>query len=93
MIPTTQQTPANCAYKRTPSAAAYLEERYGLPCAPATLTTLRSRGGGPLFHKAGSAVLYALDDLDEWAQTRLGRAVHSTSELPHLRAASDGKAA
>jgi hypothetical protein len=45
---------------RTPAAAEYC----GL--APATLETLRTRGGGPIFTRAGKAVVYCRADLDAW---------------------------
>lgn len=44
----------------TPLAADYL----GL--SPATLETLRTRGGGPPFSKLGRRVVYAREDLDAW---------------------------
>lgn len=34
--------------------------------APATLTTLRCRGGGPRFIKLRSRVVYRVADLDAW---------------------------
>jgi uroporphyrinogen-III synthase len=56
---------------RTREAAAYL-------CvSPSTLNKLRSSGGGPVFIKLEGSVLYAVDDLDEWAASRR---VRSTSE-------------
>jgi hypothetical protein len=45
---------------RTPAAAEHL----GL--APATLAKLRCVGGGPLFTKLGRAVVYTVDDLEQW---------------------------
>ncbi|HEX4961394.1 MAG TPA: helix-turn-helix domain-containing protein [Thermoanaerobaculia bacterium] len=57
----------------TPQAAEYL----GL--SPATLETLRSRGGGPAFVKLGRRVVYRREDLEAWlvAQRR-----SSTSDVP-----------
>lgn len=55
----------------TPLAAKYL----GL--APATLETLRSRGGGPPFVKLGRRVVYRREDLDAWLQERVRK---STSD-------------
>ncbi|MDY7093778.1 MAG: helix-turn-helix domain-containing protein [Acidobacteriota bacterium] len=56
----------------TPLAAEYL----GL--SPATLETMRSRGGGPVFVKLGRRVVYRREDLDEWLTKNRKR---STSEL------------
>jgi hypothetical protein len=69
-------------YHRRPGASKYIQDVYGIPCAPSTLATRASRGGGPRFHKVGGAVLYPESGLDEWAQYRLGEPVASTSELP-----------
>jgi hypothetical protein len=66
---------------RSGEAAAYIEDTYNQPCAKATLSTLRSRGGGPRYYKAGSAVLYAVEDLDQWALSRMGEPVENTSQF------------
>lgn len=55
----------------TPAAAEYL----GL--SPATLETMRSRGGGPPFVKLGRRVVYQREDLDAWLDERKRR---STSD-------------
>ncbi|OJU69428.1 MAG: DNA-binding protein [Rhizobiales bacterium 63-7] len=34
-----------------------------------TLECYRSLGGGPVFHKFGKWVRYAVDDLDTWAES------------------------
>ena len=62
-------------------AAAYIQERHGIPCAPKTLAKLAVVGGGPPFRKAGRVPLYELRDLDDWAEAKLSRPVRSTSEL------------
>ena len=47
----------------TKAAARYLDlEAHSLEC-------YRSIGGGPVFHKFGKYVRYAVDDLDAWAAT------------------------
>jgi hypothetical protein len=43
-------------------AAAYV------PCAVSTLNNLRSTGGGPIYIKRGSRVLYDTRDLDKWVE-------------------------
>lgn len=60
-------------------ASVYLRDRYGIRCAVATLATYATKGGGPKFHR-GQPVLYPTSALDEWARTRLGKLVSSTSE-------------
>lgn len=58
-------------YMRTEDAAEYL-------CiSPGKLHKLRSSGGGPVFIKLKGCVIYAVDDLDEWAASHR---VRSTSE-------------
>lgn len=47
----------------TEAAARYLAlEAHSLEC-------YRSLGGGPIFHKFGKYVRYAVDDLDAWAES------------------------
>jgi hypothetical protein len=79
--------PKGGRYRRTPSASEYLRDNWGLDRAPTTLDTLRCRGRGPRFFKAGSSVVYLEDDLDAWAQELLGAPVSSTSELREPSAA------
>jgi hypothetical protein len=66
---------------RRAEAARYIRENHGIPCAPATLAKYACVGGGPAFRKAGKFPIYSRDDLDAWAQQRLGRLVRSTSEF------------
>ena len=56
----------------TPMAASYL----GL--SPATLETMRSRGGGPRFSKLGRRVVYQREELDSWLQQRSQRSTSDT---------------
>lgn len=53
----------------------------GYPIAEATLASMATRGGGPLFSKFGPRVVYRWADVLEWAQHRLSKPVRSTSEL------------
>ncbi len=62
----------------TPSAAAFL----GL--SPATLETLRCRGGGPPFVKLGRRVVYRREDLEAWI-TSSRRASTSAESAPKIR--------
>jgi hypothetical protein len=66
---------------RRADAARYVRETHGIPCSPATLAKYATIGGGPPFRKAGKFPIYSRDDLDAWAKARLGKLVHSTSEL------------
>ncbi len=61
-------------------AAADFLVAQGYPCAPATLATLVTRGGGPLFQKFGVRVLYRQSDLVAWAEGKLAPPRRSTSE-------------
>jgi hypothetical protein len=62
------------------SDAAAALTKAGYPTAPATLATLASRGGGPVYRRYGSRAIYRWGDLREWAQSRLGAPMRSTSE-------------
>lgn len=66
-------------FLRRTEAAAYIVDKYGIPCSPKTLATWVTRGGGPLYRKAGRFPLYDPADLDTWAAARLGAPRHSSS--------------
>jgi hypothetical protein len=68
-------------YLRRADAARYIRTTYGIPCGPTTLAKYACVGGGPAFRKAGKFPIYSKDDLDAWANQRLGKPVRSTSEL------------
>lgn len=61
-------------------ASEYLMLVHGYQIAPATLAKLASIGGGPAFHKANRTPLYPKDELDRWAEERMGALVRSTSD-------------
>ena len=67
-------------YLRRSEAAAYLQERYGAYTTE-TLAKFSCVGGGPRFRKLGPYPVYTAADLDIWAESRMSRAVRSTSEL------------
>lgn len=69
---------------RRKEAAAYVEDKHGIPCAPKTLAKYAVIGGGPIFRKAGKTPLYTTGDLDAWAESRLSKPVRSTSELKEV---------
>jgi len=64
---------------RRADAARYIRETYGIPCVATTLAKYACIGNGPVFRKAGKFPIYARDDLDNWARSRFGEAVKSTS--------------
>ena len=41
-----------------------------LGLSPRTLEKLRILGGGPMYHKLGRRVVYAIEDIDQWAAAR-----------------------
>jgi len=47
----------------------------------ATLATMATRGGGPIFRKFSNRPLYRWGDGLEWAQSRLSKPIRTTSEL------------
>jgi hypothetical protein len=69
-------------------AAQYLKSKHGIRASTATLAKLACIGGGPAFRREGRFPVYEAVDLDEWAEKRLSKKVHSTSELPPLRTAA-----
>lgn len=67
-------------YLRRDKAAQYLQERYGAYTTE-TLAKLACIGGGPRYQKLGPYPVYTPEDLDAWAESRMSRPVHSSSEL------------
>ena len=68
---------------RTPAAARYLQERYGVGNAK-TLSKKRVTGlDCPEFIKIGRAVVYDVDALDNWAQQVMSKPLKSTSDTKH----------
>lgn len=63
-------------YCTNDEAAAFLK------LSPRTLEKLRVIGGGPKFRKLGRRVVYAVADLECWANDRV---CSSTSDVPLLR--------
>ncbi len=66
-------------YLRRSSAARYVRDVWGLPCSTKWLAKLAVVGGGPIYRKAGRFPLYSANDLDAWAESRLGAPRRSTS--------------
>jgi hypothetical protein len=66
---------------RRAEASRYLQVVHGLPVAVATLAKMAVNGGGPRYHKTGRIPLYPRDELDKWAEARLGGLRRSTSEV------------
>lgn len=60
-------------YLSNDEAAAFLK------LSPRTLEKQRVIGGGPRFHKFGRRVVYAIEDLETWADERV---CTSTSDVP-----------
>ena len=67
-------------YLRRKQAASYVRDVWGLPCAHQTLAKLAVLGGGPIYRKAGRYPLYLIEDLDRWAQGKIGSPQSSTSQ-------------
>jgi hypothetical protein len=68
-------------FLRRDDAASYVQERFGLPCSRSWLAKLAVSGGGPTFRKAGKFPLYAPDDLDAWAISKIGPRQTSTAVI------------
>lgn len=65
---------------RRSDVPAYLASTHGIDIAVATLAKMATVGGGPAMQYSGRIPLYAITDLDAWAEERLGKSVRSTSE-------------
>lgn len=58
----------------------------GYPVAAASLATMATRGGGPLYRKFGRVALYRWGDALAWAEARISSPRCSTSEDDVLQA-------
>jgi len=72
-------------YLRRSAAADYLREKWGIPRSAKTLAKLACIGGGPIYRRFGRIPLYTTADLDAYAEAKLGKPVHSTSEYGVVR--------
>ena len=67
---------------RRTEAAKYVTDTYGFPCSPKTLAKLACvSSDGPPFRMAGRTPLYPIQNLDTWAQSKIGPLIRSTSEV------------
>jgi hypothetical protein len=74
---------------RRDDAAAYIRQQHNLPCTSGYLAKLASAGGGPAFHRLDNRwALYAEDDLDAWALTRLSGPMRKASDKPNTAQAA-----
>lgn len=64
---------------RRSEASEYLFEVWGVSYTPRTLAKMATIGGGPAFQKFGRYPLYPTNELDSWAESRLGELKRSTS--------------
>jgi len=80
------QIPDDPDAKLTRVATADALTAAGYPTSPATLATKASRGGGPPFRHWGRVPLYRWGDTLEWAQSKLGPVLTSSSQLDTSRA-------
>lgn len=73
--------PSMAKFLRRRQAAAYVREKYNVPCSENWLAKLAVVGGGPTFRKCGRVPLYIEHDLDRWVIDRIGPKLSSTSEI------------
>jgi hypothetical protein len=74
---TTQEPPQSARYLTNDEAAAFLR------LSPRTLEKHRVIGGGPRFRKFGRRVMYAVSDLDAWADARTFEATFDPEYAAH----------
>ncbi len=68
-------------FLRRSDAAEYVRTRFGFPCSKQWLAKLATTGGGPSYRKASRFPVYAIEDLDAWAQARLSAPMRATGLL------------
>ena len=72
-------TAATVRYLRRAATAHYVRDTWGLPRSAKWLAKLAVIGGGPIYRKAGRVPLHAPDELDLWAESRIGAPRRLTS--------------
>jgi hypothetical protein len=71
---------------RRAEAAKYVVDTHNVPCSPKTLAKLACvSSDGPPFRLAGRFPLYPVSGLDDWARSKIGPLVRSTSESSRSR--------
>jgi hypothetical protein len=70
------------AEKGNPKSAAQRLTELGRPTEESSLNSWRSLGNGPPFYKSGKYILYADEDLVEFAKSTPVTKYNSTSEYP-----------
>jgi hypothetical protein len=76
----TPEPPPPTRLLRRREASAYLKATWGIDRAISTLNKLACIGGGPAFCRDGRIPLYAPSDLDDWARSKIGPKLTSTSD-------------
>lgn len=71
--------PANPDARLTRDEAAKFLTDLGFQTKPATLATIATRGGGPVFQHFGKRPLYRREDLLAWAHSKLSAPKGNTS--------------
>lgn len=66
-------------FRNRDEAAAYVRDK-GLPCSKLTLQKWATTGGGPEYRKFGNRVVYTVESLDRWIESKLGAPQFSTSK-------------
>jgi hypothetical protein len=72
-------------WMNTEELSEFIFQKTGARVTIHTLQTWRTRGGGPPFHRFGKFVCYDRANSLEWIREKLGKPVHSTSELEARR--------
>jgi hypothetical protein len=65
---------------RRRAASEYLRERWAIRASEQTLAKYAVQGCGPEFQRYLRDVVYTVQNLDEWARTRLSKPLRSTSQ-------------
>lgn len=68
---------------RRREASEYLDFVYGIRCATATLNKMATLRTGPNYRKYNNSPVYPVDELDAWAQRKLGQLRSSSSDPAH----------
>jgi hypothetical protein len=74
-------TRLNQLHRRSRKAtAAYVRDKFGIPCTEGSLANMASSGIGPTYRLYSSRAYYLDQDVDIWAQARISAPVRKASD-------------
>jgi hypothetical protein len=78
----------NISGRRRQAVPDYLRQRWGIHVTSATMANYAVTGEGPVYRLVGKYAVYADEDLDSWAQSRITSPRRKASDKPNTAEAA-----